>query len=334
MASGAGTRVRSFSDGLLGQPGGFVVVCESPFWGLFLLEGSENVKRDAFSSFHPAVNFLFFMGAIGFGVVIQHPAYLAAGAVCGFVYYLLLHGWKGLKLLLAVIPMFLLIMLVNPLINTYGKTVLFTYFGRNWTLEAMVYGMVLGGMFVLMMVWFGCYSVVLTSDKFVCLFGSLIPALSLLLVMVLRLIPSFLRKTKQIIGARNAIGKGGNENASFRDKAASGMTVLSALTDWALEGSIVTADSMRARGYGSAKRTSFRIYRMTARDWVVLAVELVLAVTVIVTIAAGGTEASFTYRISVSPLTWGYMAYWAFLLIPTVIQIKEEIQWRIILSKI
>lgn len=292
------------------------------------------MRRDAFSSFHPAVNFLFFVGAIGFAVVIQHPAYLAASAVWGLVYHLLLHGKKGLKLLGAMIPMFLLITLVNPLINTYGKTVLFTYFGRNWTLEAMVYGMVLGGMFVLMMVWFGCYNVVLTSDKFVCLFGSLIPALSLLLVMVLRLIPSFMRKTKQIVGSRNAIGKGGNENASFREKVMSGMTVLSALTDWALEGSIVTADSMRARGYGSAKRTSFRIYRMTVRDWAVLAVELLLALIVIVTIATGGTGASFTYRISIAPLTWGYGAYWAFLLIPTVIQIKEEVQWRIILSKI
>lgn len=292
------------------------------------------MRRDAFSRFHPAVNFLFFVGAIGFGVVIQHPAYLAAGAVCGLVYYLLLKGWKGLKLLITMIPMFLLITLINPLVNTYGKTVLFTYFGRNWTWEAMVYGMTLGGMFVLMMVWFGCYNEVLTSDKFVALFGGLIPSLSLLLVMVLRLVPSFMRKTKQIIGARNAIGKGGNENTTFREKGASGMTVLSALTDWALEGSIVTADSMRSRGYGSAKRTSFRIYRMTVRDWAVLAVEAVLALIVIFTIGTGGTEASFTYRISIAPVTWGYGAYWAFLLIPTVIHIKEEVQWRIILSKI
>lgn len=292
------------------------------------------MKQDAFSRFHPAVNFLFFVGAIGFGVVVQHPAYLAAGVVSAMVYYLLLKGKKGLKLTIGMIPMFLLITLINPLFNTYGKTVLFTYFDRPYTLEAVCYGMTLGGMFVLMMVWFGCYNVVLTSDKFVCLFGSLVPALSLLLVMVLRLIPSFMRKTKQIIGARNSIGKGGNDNASFKEKALSGMTVLSALTDWALEGSIVTADSMRARGYGSAKRTSFQIYRMTGRDWVVLGMEAVLAVIVIMTISAGGAETSFTTRVTVAPITWGYAAYWAFLLIPTVIEIKEALQWRIILSKI
>ena len=35
------------------------------------------------------------------------------------------------------------------------------------------------------------------------------------------------------------------------------MSILGALTSWALEGSVVTADSMRSRGYGTSKRTSF-----------------------------------------------------------------------------
>ncbi len=35
--------------------------------------------RDAFSQYHPLTNFLFFVGAIGFCVVFQHPAYLAVG---------------------------------------------------------------------------------------------------------------------------------------------------------------------------------------------------------------------------------------------------------------
>ena len=292
------------------------------------------MKQDAFSRFHPAVNFLFFLGAIGFGVTIQHPAYLAAGIVCGVAYYLLLKGKKGLKLIAGMLPMFLIITFLNPLFNTYGRTVLFEYFGRKYTLEALCYGATLAAMFVLMMLWFGCYNVVLTSDKFVCLFGSLIPSLSLLLVMVLRLIPSFMRKTRQILAARDSIGKGGNEGSTLKENALSGMTVLSALTDWALEGSIVTADSMRSRGYGSAKRTSYQIYRMTVRDWMLLAAEAVLAAVTIAVVATGGTQASYSYWITVSPITAGFLAYCTFLLIPIVIEIKEAVQWRIIRSKI
>ena len=288
------------------------------------------MEKDAFSRFHPVVNFVFFVGAIGFAVVIQHPLYLLAALVCSAAYYLMLTGKKGWKLITGMIPVFLIVSLCNPLINTRGDTILFTYFDRPYTLEALCYGGALGIMFVLMMLWFGCYNLVLTSDKFICLFGSLIPSLSLLLVMVLRLIPSFMRKTRQIIAARASIGKGGSEGTSYRDKAQAGMTVLSALTDWALEGSIVTADSMRSRGYGAAKRTSYRIHRMTLRDWVVLILEAVLALMVM----TGGVSAEFTPTIVISPLTWHYGAYWAFLLIPIILAWKEAIQWRILRSKI
>ena len=288
------------------------------------------MEKDAFSRFHPAVNFCFFVCAIGFAVVVQHPAYLAAGLVCAMSYYLLLTGRRGWTLLTGMIPMVLLVSLLNPVINTRGETVLFRLFDRPYTLEALCYGAVLGVMFALMMVWFGCYNLVLTSDKFVCLFGPLIPSLSLLLVMVLRLIPSFMRKTRQIAAARESIGRGGSADASFRGKVLSGMTTLSALTDWALEGSIITADSMRSRGYGAANRTSYRIYRMTVRDWAVLILELILAAVVI----AGGPSAEFDKTITISALSWHYAAYWALLLIPIILAWKEAIQWRILRSKI
>ena len=287
--------------------------------------------KDAFSKCHPAVNFLFFVGAIAFGVLIQHPVYLAAGILCGCVYYLLLNGRKGGKLLLALLPLFLFLTFINPLFNTRGDTVLFLFFGKPYTLEALIYGAVVAGIFVDMILWFGCYNKVLTSDKFTSLFGNLIPALSLLLVMVLRLIPSFIRKARQITGARSSIGKGAGETSTGREKVMDGMTILSALTDWALEGSVVTADSMRARGYGAARRTSFRIYRMTSRDWELLGLSLVLAVIVIL---AGGTAAAYTPELYIAPFSWGFVAYCAYLLIPTALHIKEAFQWHILRSRI
>ena len=57
------------------------------------------MMQDAFSKRHPMVNFIFFVGAIGFGVLIQHPAYLTAGFLWSTSYYLLLKGRKGLKML-------------------------------------------------------------------------------------------------------------------------------------------------------------------------------------------------------------------------------------------
>ncbi len=280
---------------------------------------------DPFSRCHPAANFLYFVAVIGFGVVIQHPAYAIAGLLGASIYYLLLHGKQGLSMLRAMAGMLLLITLLNPLINTQGEHVLFQLFGRPYTLEAMVYGGILGIIFALTMLWFGCYSKVLTSDKFTALFGNLIPALSLLLVMVLRLIPAFTRKSKQIATARSAIGKGTNNAASNREKLRSGVGILSALTDWALEGSIITADSMRARGYGCAKRTNFHIYKLRRQDVLLIACMAALSMMVLF---SGGMEAEFTPYFYCDYITIGFPAYCALLLIPSIMYVREAIVWN------
>lgn len=290
--------------------------------------------KDAFSKCHPAVNFLFFVGAIGCSVVIQHPAYLLAGLLCGTIYYLLLNGRKGWKMILGLLPMFLILTAINPLFNTYGAHILFSVFGRPYTLEALLYGAAIASVFVVMMLWFGCYNAVMTSDKFTSLFGNLIPALSLLLVMVLRLIPNFIRKTKQIIGARKSIGKGAAEQSSTKEKLSDGMTVLSSLTDWALEGSVVTGDSMRARGYGTAKRSSFMIYRMKTGDWLLIVLIPILLVLIITAACLGQMAAVFTPEIQISPISWGIIPYTVYLLIPIALHTKEAFSWHISRSKI
>lgn len=286
------------------------------------------MKRDAFSGYHPAVNFIFFLAVLGFGVVILHPAFLITGLVGALGYYLLLRGSKGLKQIMLMMPLFLVVILLNPLVNRDGATVLFLLFGKPYTLEALIYGAVLSGMFLTMILWFSCYSAVMTGDKFTSLFGNLLPSLSLLLVMIFRMVPSLIRKGKQITGARQSIGKETNGTAEA-------MSVLGCLTTWALEGSIVTADSMRSRGYGAAKRTSFMIYRMSTRDWGLLAAILVLSAALIAFISLGHTTATFTpewYLAPISPI--GLLLYASLALIPTLLYLQEAILWHISRSKI
>lgn len=293
------------------------------------------MKRDAFSELHPAVNFIFFLGALGFGMVIQHPAYLLAGIIGAGCYYFLLTGSRGVKMVLFSLPLCLMIALVNPVFNHRGKTILFDLFGNPYTLEALVYGAVTAGIFLVMILWFGCYSAVMTGDKFTSLFGNLIPSLSLLLVMIFRMVPTLLRKASQITGARRSIGKGMDGEARYTDKAKEGMTVLGTLTSWALEGSIVTADSMAARGYGAGKRSSFMIYRMTARDWVALGMIITLLAVVLVSLVNGAAAAEFLPVWSVAPIRgFGFPLYCIYLLIPTALHVEEDVKWHIMRSKI
>ena len=289
------------------------------------------MKRDAFSNCHPAVIFLFFLGAIAIGVVVTHPAYLIAGCAGAALYYLLLVGKSGIRNIAALLPFFSLITFINPFINTRGRHILFSVFGRNYTLEALCYGAAIGMMFVLMILWFLCYSLVMTSEKFTSLFGNLLPSISLLLVMVLRLIPALSRKEKQIANARALIGKSPRESDSIKEKIRNGTGILSALTDHALEGSIITGDSMKSRGYGTGKRTNFNIYHMTAHDWILTVLMSTLLLGVV---SFGGTKVMFTPVMRIPRVGCGFYLYCIFLLLPSILHIKETVLWHISISRI
>ncbi len=293
---------------------------------------------DAFSGYHPAVNFIFFIGAIVFGMFFTHSAFLCASVFTSMLYYLLLMGRKGIKLLCTMLMLFFALSFINPLLNTQGDTVLFTYIGeRPFTLEALMYGFVTGGMFVSVLLWFACYNCIMTSDKFIYLFGWCIPTISLLLSMVLRMVPNFKVKIMTIAGARKCVGKA-PVNGDKKEKLQNSMDMLSVLTSWALEGAVVTADSMRSRGYGSGKQSNFSIYRPSVRDMAAGIIMLFCIVLTIICAALGGMEVAY-FPVFILPeaniiTILGVIGYTAFLLLPSIIHIWEEATWNILRSRI
>ncbi len=66
----------------------------------------------------------------------------------------------------------------NPAFNHEGATILaYLPSGNPLTLEFIVYGLSAAVMMASVILWFSCYNAVMTSDKFVYLFGRVIPAL-------------------------------------------------------------------------------------------------------------------------------------------------------------
>lgn len=296
------------------------------------------MKETRFAKLHPALCFAFLIAAICFAVVIQHPAYLAVSLLCALCLNISLSGKKALRSFLMYLPLWAFIAALNPVLNTLGNTVLFTYFGRPYTWEALCYGMVAAGMFIAMLIWFSAYNAVMTEDKFSYLFGSLAPSTALLLTTVLRMIPNLMRKAGQIMNARKCIGMGAAESATKKEKITNGMTTLSVLTTWALEGSVVTADSMNSRGYGVGRRSCFHSYRLKAEDIATGLVSILLCAITIAALAKGGSRAEYWPGLSFAQIAGknlcGLSAYALFLLIPTILNLKEEIQWHISRSRI
>lgn len=116
------------------------------------------------------------------------------------------------------------------------------------------------------------------------------------------------------------------------------MGVLSALTGWALEGAVVTADSMRSRGYGAAKRTSFRLYRFRTADGAMALSFALLLLGLGAGAYFGWTAVEYTPRLSVAPLggvsLLGPFSYGLFLLLPALLNLWEAIKWQFFQSKI
>lgn len=294
--------------------------------------------RDAFSDCHPVVNFIFYIGALVMGMCFVHPLFLTCSVVLSLAYYAVLKR-RCIKYILGMMALFVAISLINPLFNLQGEHVLFTFFGgRPYTLEALYYGMAMAGMFVTVLTWFATYNRVMTGDKFLYCFGRLAPSVSLILTMVLRLVPSFQKKAQQIGGARKCIGKS-VENGTAYEKAGHGLTTVSVLTSWALEGGVVMADSMRSRGFGSGKRTSFSLYRMRKADKILLPLLLVCMALIVTCACCGGMEVEYIPQVSMARLdtVWtimGGICYILFLSVPVVMHIWEEVTWRILRSKI
>ncbi len=290
-----------------------------------------------FDRLHPIVAFLYFVFVILIAMLSMNPViiticYLSGVAFCG-----MLIGLKKILISLAYnIPLLILLALTNPMFVHKGETILFFLNDNPVTKEAILYGLFASMMIMSVFYWFRCYSEIMTSDKFVYLFGRVIPKLSLVLSMSLAFIPKLKRKYKEIDEAQKALGIYATQ--SYVDKIRSKFRVLSILLTNSLENSIETADSMRARGYGLKGRSSYAIYRFTVSDGIFMGVSLLLGITATVLIIFG--FANFNFYPTLSPFNVSgiilitYVTIVILAGVSIVMEVKENMLWRYLKSKI
>jgi len=300
---------------------------------------TESRKRsvDTFSGFHPVINLLYFVAVIGFSMFFTHPVCLAMSLICAVTYSVYINGKKAVRFtLIYMLPMLIMAALLNPAFNHQGGTILaYLPSGNPLTLESILYGISAAVMLITVISWFSCFNVVMTSDKFVYLFGRIIPALSLILAMALRFVPRFRDQIKVISNAQKCVGRDVS-NGNLLRKMKHGIKILSIMVTWALEDAIETADSMKGRGYGLPGRTAFSIFRFDRRDGYALAYILACAAIVI----SGNFTGAYHFRYF--PTVKGewtgtaliiFAVYFALCVYPLIINVKEDLVWKSIVSK-
>lgn len=290
-------------------------------------------NRDTFSSCHPAINFLYFALVIGFSMFFIHPVCLAVSLAASLAYAIYLNGRKTVRFsALVMLPMMTVAALVNPAFNHEGATLLlYLPSGNPLTLESILYGLAAATMLAAVVTWFSCYTAVMTSDKFVYLFGRVIPALSLVLSMALRFVPKFQTQFKVVSEAQQCIGRDVH-NGGVIQRLRNAVTTFSIMLTWSLENAIETADSMKSRGYGLPGRTAFSIYRFDSRDRAVLGWLVYCGVF----LCCGAAVGAFTWRYYPTakgapwtPLTVClHLIYLAVCLTPLILDVWEERKWR------
>lgn len=295
--------------------------------------------KDCFSTYHPIINFTFFVWVLLFAMLEKQPVFMVISCVTGLCYHIYLKGRKAIKqAVLLVLPVFCVSAIFNPLFSHEGATILF-YFktGNPVTLESILYGMASGGMICSMILWFSCLNEVITSDKLMYLFGKVLPAMSLVLSMTLRFIPRFQVQITKISNAQKCVGRDVS-NGNVVQKAGHGMRILSIMVTWALENSVETADSMKSRGYGLRGRSNFTIYRFDSRDKGILAVLLVLGTLVLISLLTDQVFVLYYPVVYMNDTTvWAvltYLVYTLLCLMPIIIDVKEDMKWRYLQSQI
>ena len=205
---------------------------------------------------HPIVCFLYLVAVVGISVFTRDPVMTALSLLGGVLCAGLAERLRGMLWLPVTAAG---AALVNPIFAHGGATVLFFVGDTAFTAEALAYGAVFGGMLAAAILWSAAGTRFMTSDKFIMLFGRVAPSAGLVLSCALRFVPLFIRRTGDYIRSRGAAGVRGYL-AAFSDSV--GCSAEQAMT---------SAEMMRARGYGTGRRTFYAWHKFGRRDAMALA---------------------------------------------------------------
>lgn len=287
---------------------------------------------NGFRGYHPYVIFFYYM-CTGFLVMyVTHPLFLAA-ALFILIGVNVSHD-RGVALRKWAIPlviMSLVFVVLNPFLVSRGTHILFYFRGKQVTLEALIYGATTATSLVSILVMFVSFNLILNGNKFLYIFSKVLPRTAFLLMLAIRFVPLLKRRFDEIAAVQRVRGTTMTVGG-LRERARNGMHMIQILLTWSLEEAVQTADSMKSRGYGSGKKSSYIAYRMEKRDWIWL---LTMGILLIVCIGGGilGYGKIIIYpalgTLHLYPLDWILFVCMTVLLsFPLLVEGREWLRWK------
>ena len=280
---------------------------------------------------NPYVSCFYFICVIFFSMIFMHPFFVMLNVAFSFTACMVLAKRETLASAWYTLGFAFVIAIMNPLFSTEGNTVLFTVFGRSYTLQALVYGFIMAGILISCINWFSCFGKVITTDKFMYMTGGRLPRVTTVLTMVISLIPFFQKKLAEISDVQRTVLPGGNSRKSaFR--------ALNSATAYAFEHAVNLSFSMKNRGYGTGRASRYADYSFTTEDRILFAAVLAMAAVSFLTVLPAATGVEIIPEIILPPAGIkeyaGTVFYVLLLAVPLITKILEDLQWRYLKSKI
>ena len=284
--------------------------------------------NNPFSTYHPAVAFAFLACAIALSMAALQPVVSALSLAGAFACACVTRGWRhAVRMLGFVAVAVVIVAAANMLFSSNGDTALFRVGGRAFTFEPLAYGLSSGLMLASVLMWFSSFSACIGSDASMALFAGAAPTVALMVSQVMRLVPQFVSRGRDIVAVQTAVSSAAADTK--RAAASDRLRAVSVLAGWGLEDGLVRGDAMRARGYGcGVRRTTYRCYRIRRADAAVIAATIALGCLSAAGELAAMSGFSFYPVLDGFAPWWVYAPYVLFMALPAGLALRERLLWR------
>lgn len=280
------------------------------------------------TSIHPAVYLLYYFIMVLFAFIFSDPYFVLTFLVLILVLISLQGVSSELKNIMKLfIPLSILIMILNPLLNRTGAHKIYLWQGFFVTYEAIAYGILMSLALLIVILVFSSYNRSVSYQEMLYIFSKKLPIISMIIVMALRFIPLINSRAIEVQKLNNLKDNGvefdesgmeeksndsnklnsddfnsnisdydsklinrlkSNKRVSAIIKEAKTLGKIMGITvSWSLEESMFTAKSMKARGYNATERTSYLSYKFGNADIAFLAVIFITVAIIIVGLLKG-----------------------------------------------
>lgn len=213
---------------------------------------------------HSFTQWIYFIFALLIGMLLFHPLLIPVGILLlTGIHWFSFGQFRLSRWIRSTIFIILLFTIINPLFNHRGNHILFTL-GQPITLEAVLYGCTFGLSMVMILLVFRLYQDLFSSAQFLTLFHRFSPQWSILLMLSLRFVPLFQRRLSEIKTSQEF--RWALSSYTWKQKIIRSQEQLLTLLSWSMEDALQTVDSMKARNYGTQKRTSYQGSSIRKKD--------------------------------------------------------------------